>query len=107
MAKSKTHAIASTGKGIQYSANFAFAYSGEVTVAQNETICLEFVSGEKTWLARWEMHYTDNGASPVIVTDDMAWFIYFNGTLVIIMNASSSADAKQPDVELVIPPYQV
>ena len=28
-----------------------------------------------------------------------------NGVIVIIMNASSSSDAKQPDVELIIPPY--
>jgi len=103
MAK-KTHAIASVGKGIQYSANFAFAYSGDTAVANSETTCLEFVSGKKTWLARWEMHYTTTGATPIISSDDMAWSIYFNGNLVIIINASSSSDAKQPDVELVIPP---
>jgi hypothetical protein len=97
--------IVTTGLGLQYSGDFAFAYSGDVTVAQNETTCLEFYTGNKNWVAHWEMHYTDNGASPVIVTDDMAWRIYMNGVIVIIMNASSSSDAKQPDVELIIPPY--
>ena len=100
--------IASTGLGIRYigSGEFqhAYAYSGDVTVADTETTCLNFITGSGYWIAKWEMHYTDNGPSPIITVDDMAFWLYLNNNIILILNASSSADAKQPDMEILIPP---
>jgi len=82
-----------------------YTYSGEITVTNVKKTVLEFETNSEYIIAKWEMHYTDNGATPIIVLDDMAFFIAFNDITVIIYNASSSADAKQQEIELIIPPF--
>ena len=97
--------IASPGLGIRYVGNYAYAYSGAVTVADTETTCLNFTTGSGYWIAKWELHYTDNGAKPIIATEDFAFWLYLNNNIILILNASSSAGFITAKPEIIIPPF--
>jgi len=93
--------IAATGLGVRYIGDWAYAYSGATSVSNTELTCLEFTTNAGIWVPRWEMHYSDGGD---FSGDDMAFFMYFNDLGIIVYNVTSAGDAKQPDIELIIPP---
>ena len=80
--------IASTGKGIRYVENWAYAYSGKITVADSEVTLLEFDTQTGLVKMRWEWNYTST--SDTISTDDFTFRCYLNDLLITAVVSSVS-----------------
>ena len=96
--------IASTGKGIRYVGNYAYAYSGAVALdnTTNENTYLEFTTGSGIIVGNFQANNNDTGAG----TDDMFYQIYFNDIVVMGYLAGGSKTYSDPDnlVPIIIPP---
>ena len=95
---------ASTGKGIRYVQNYAYAMSGATSVNQNETVLLEFTSGSGIITAQFGFWYAtavDGGN----IGDDYLFRILFNDLLILTQNLNASKEIYHPTYpKLVIPP---
>jgi len=95
--------VASTGKGIRYIGDYAYAYSGAFnSTGTTETDYLDFISGSGFIDAIFEFMYDET------TNLDIKFNIYLNEISVvafIIGNAGSAGTGLQPsDVRLIIPP---
>ena len=80
--------------------NFAAAYSGGVSVDNNETTLVEFTSGNFIFVGRWRGDYFENAG------DDARWILYFNDGKIQSMTASRNYEAgRESPIDVVIPPY--
>ena len=93
--------IASTGKGIRYIGNWAYAYSGAVTVTNTETDLLNFTSGSGLIDATIQFNYAVNSG------DDFQYKVYFNDVEVQGYIVANAGQYTSPDnrIKLVIPPF--
>jgi len=79
---------------------FAYAYSGEVSVDNNETTLLSFTTGNETIVGIMRPCYLQSGG------DDYEFKIKFNDVLIAYTKAKSEADIlAQKYFEIIIPPY--
>jgi len=93
--------VASVGLGIRYIGNYAFAYSGEVSVDNTETDLLNFThNGAGLIVAKVQFHYV------IISGDDFQYNIKLNGILVAGYNVTASTYNTNVDnyIPLLIPP---
>ena len=68
--------IASTGKGIRYVGNWAYAYSGIIAVSNSEKTLLDFTSGAGVIVMQGEAF------NPSQSNDDLIFKIYMNDVIV-------------------------
>ena len=92
--------VASTGLGIRYIENYAYAYSGAVAVDENETALVETLSQTGIIVGAFQPQYF-----PPAAGDDYFFRFYLNDLLVIATALNSSLVAtpyeKSP---IIIPP---
>ena len=94
--------IASPGLGIRYIGNWAYAYSGGVSVNNVETDLLNFTSGSGFIVAIWRADYFENAG------DDARWILYFNEVKVSSITANRNYEAgRESPVNIIIPPYTI
>ena len=80
--------------------NFAAAYSGGVSVDNNETTLVEFTSGNFIFVGNWRADYFENAG------DDVRWVLYFNDSKIQSISSNRNYEAgKEGPVDIVIPPY--
>ena len=91
--------IASTGKGIRYVGNWAYAYSGSVGVDNNETALVESVSQSGIIVAEFQPQYLVKSG------DDYFFQVYLNDLVVIGLHLIA-ADTYTPyeKSKVIIPP---
>jgi len=98
-----SNVVASVGKELNYSGNFAFAYSGVISV-DNETIeCLNFVTPNRTIVARVNFAYDVVGFT---AGEKIGFEMKLNGQDVInsVGGADIRANISQYGLDIVIPP---
>ena len=92
---------AGTGKGLSYTENHAFGYSGLIDIDNNETTLLQFVSPSNTVVVGWwQGHYYENG------DEDFRWVLYFNEE--IVQSHTETIDeqgGRVSPMNVVIPPF--
>ena len=80
--------------------NFAAAFSGGVSVDNNETTLVEFTSGNFIFVGNWRADYFENAG------DDVRWVLYFNDSKIQSISSNRNYEAgKEGPVDIVIPPY--
>ena len=92
--------IASTGKGIRYVGNWAYANSGEVNVTNVTTTLLDFTSG--TGVIRGKIQFNMLAQT----ADDFLYYVYFNDTIIqgyFVLEAYRRGKPDTP-LEIIIPP---
>jgi len=93
--------VVSTGLGIRYIGNWAYAYSGPVGVPNSETILLDTVSGSGILKAIIQLAYGTPDS------DNMQYKIYFNDLIVMQFSMSGAVDVGNWQTMLynfIIPP---
>jgi len=94
--------IASTGLGIRYIGNHAYAYSGIVGINDSDTTLVEFTSGSGFITAKLQVQ---NGSGS---GDDMRYDVTLNGTIVARWTYSATPNVDPlPPLYLVIPPFTI
>ena len=91
--------VASTGKGIRYIGNWAYALSGPVNVDNTETDLLNFTTGSGVIHATIQFNYI------IISGDDFQYKVYFNDEEVqgyIVPGVLTYGTASYP-MEILIP----
>ena len=88
--------IASTGKGIRYVSNWAYGYSGEISVANTELSFLEFTSGSGIIVGKIQL------GSKAAENEDYEFKIYFN-EVVVFSNTFHQQGASYVDIANYIP----
>jgi hypothetical protein len=90
----------STGRNLQYVGNRVHAYSGAVSVNNNETTLLEFETGS-------EAIFMNIQFSDISGPDNYDHFIYINEQTIFIYRSEGGANRTEPDnlIPLVIAPY--
>ena len=93
---------ASTGLGLRYVGNYAYAYSGEVTVAASgggaNTTLLEFTSGSSLFVGFLNFSTNIDGAASVDLEMSL------NGQNVLIMKEDNSSTDHPMRYNVIIPP---
>jgi len=94
--------VAATGRGIRYVGDkpgFCYAYSGPVSVDDNETTLLLFDSQAGVIVSIFRPCYLQSGG------DDYEFRVYFNDLLLAYTKTKSEADIlAQKRFDLIIPP---
>ena len=92
--------IASTGLGIRYIGDHVYAYSGVISVNDNETTLLSFNSGKGYIKAQVQFNYISNA------NQDFTYKIYFNNIVIQQYNVGNSVIYTSPDnfINIIIPP---
>ena len=91
--------VASTGLGLRYIGEYCYAYSGPVSVDNNETTILLFDSQAGVIVSIFRPCYLESGG------DDYEFRVYFNNLLLAYTKATSEATIPaQKHFELIIPP---
>jgi len=90
---------AGTGTTLNYVGDFAYAYSGEVGVDDNETTLLEFNTGNNILVGTFQHMYFADSA------DNYRWFLYLDGSKIGAAATGSLIETDRNEIELVIPPY--
>ena len=97
--------VASTGKGIRYIGDYAYAYSGSISVegAPGNTTILEFITGAGLIHGSYEVHgnFDGIGQSQIILQVEL------NEEIVILSIWSQALDATILDfpTPLILPPF--
>ena len=95
---------ASTGKGIRYISNWAYAYSGSSNPGSGPTTFLEFTSGSGLIVGKFELNadYAGTGGSNLQIE------IYFND-IKIVLERDVGNDFVPGDnpYDVIIPPFTV
>ena len=95
--------IASTGKGIRYIGDYAYAYSGMVFCDDTATPLIEFTSGSGIIVCNFQFNYGQN------VNEKFEFAINLNSIQVQEYSQNSSSDpaASAPHnlIPLIIPPF--
>jgi|AP17_2_1055511.scaffolds.fasta_scaffold36394_2 hypothetical protein len=91
---------ASTGLNLNYIGNRVYAFSGAVSVNNNETTLLEFTTGSKSIFMNAQF-------SDISGPDNYDHFVYINGENIFIYRSEGGANRTEPDnlIPLVIAPY--
>ena len=94
--------IASTGKGIRYIGEWAFALSGIIGVTNSETTLLEFNSGAGLISGVFQ-NYRGSGDN---LGNDYVWRLYFNDTQINEAYDSTVSDdtGRELITKIIIPP---
>ena len=96
---------ASTGKGIRYVQNYAYAYSGVVSVSNTETDLLNFTSGSGLIVGEWFAHFNQLTGDPV-ATEDFRFILYLNNLQIAMMETSDSQGSSRNTIRnIIIPPF--
>jgi len=92
--------VVSPGLGIRYIGDYAYAYSGEISVTNTETDLLNFTSGSGFIVAKIQFHYV------IISGDDFQYNIKLNDILIAGYNVTASTYNTNVDnfIPLLIPP---
>jgi hypothetical protein len=92
---------AGTSSSINYIGSHAYAYSGEISVNNNETNLLDFSSGPEYIVCKVQFNAAHSSG------DDYVFKIYFNGEVVQRYVYAETVDRGVPDQPLymVIPSY--
>ena len=95
--------VASTGTGIRYVGDYAYAYSGLVEVDNNETTLLDFTSGSGIITGKFQFFYASSA------THAYRYIVYFNDLEVMNYRVFGSTDTNGEHqlpsfVPIVIPP---
>jgi hypothetical protein len=91
--------VVSTGAGINYIGDHAYAYSGSIAADDNYTTLLSFDTGYNTYI-RAKLQPVMNEA----ITDDYEFRIQLNGELVLTTFTNSYRDSSPyEEIELIIP----
>jgi len=94
--------VVSTGKGIRYIQDRAYAYSGIIGIDNSDTTLVEFTSGSGLITAKIQVQ---NGSGS---GDDMRYDVTLNGTIVARWTYSATPNVDPlPPLYLVIPPLTV
>ena len=94
--------IAGAGKELNYLGNHVYAYSGEVSVDDNETTLLSTTSGAGIIISKFYFPRLEVTA----VSDDYLWTVKFNGVVIYRTQTTSSFQVPlRVGVKLIIPPY--
>ena len=96
MAKKQIATFLAPNKGLSIVGNHAYAYSGEVSVANTEINLLDFVSGKDYITAKVQL------GSNAGENEDYVFKIYFNGT-VVFSTLFNNQGAQYVDVANSIP----
>jgi len=96
MAKKNIATFLAPNKGLSIVGNHAYAYSGEVSVANTEINLLDFVSGKDYITAKVQL------GSNAGENEDYVFKIYFNGT-VVFSTLFNNQGAQYVDVANSIP----
>jgi len=89
-----------TGKGLNYVGEFAYAYSGTISVDNNEAILLEFDTGPSVIQADARFAY---GAAS---GDDYLYKVYMNDEVILADASGGTTQAHWfPQYKFIIPPY--
>ena len=93
--------VASTGLGIRYIGNYAYAYSGLVSSTSSGNELLNFTTGAGLIVARLQLNYAINQ------TDDMTYDVALNGTIVQQWQCTGSREPQQPQntLHFIFPPF--
>ena len=93
--------IASTGLGIRYIGDYAYAYSGtiEVTGTTVEIPMLEFTSGSGLIQAELRFMSVEAGGN------DLNFFLYLNSELVGTNSINSAKDFYHEAIKIIVPPF--
>ena len=92
--------VAGAGLGLNYIGTHVYAYSGEVSVDNNETSLLLFTTGNETIVGIMRPCYLQSTG------DDYEYRIKFNDILIAYTKATSEATIPaQKYFEIIIPPY--
>ena len=95
-----TNVIAGVGKDLNYVGKHCYAYSGVISVDNNENTLLEFTTGNETIKCLVDFNY------PINVSDDYLYQVYMNGLVVYAFVAGSGhTDLEGWPSTLIIPPY--
>ena len=92
--------IASTGLGIRYIGDYAYAFSGILGINNVETTMLEFTTGSGFIVAEFQFMYCDVGS------DDFRYNISLNGTPTsrYSLNAGTLQSNTNTPLNLILPP---
>ena len=92
---------ASTGKGLRYIQNWVYAYSGQVSVDENENSLLDFTTGSGLIFAKVQFNMVDND------NDAYRYIIFFNDQRIQAWVNKGAVNDVHPDsyIQLVIPPF--
>jgi len=91
--------IASTGKGIRYIGDWAYAYSGLSDTSSSNVNYLEFTSGSGLIVSKIQPFYRADS------TYNLSYIINFNGIEVYGFEVTSSMDyTPYSEIHLIIPP---
>jgi len=94
--------IASTGLGIRYIGNYAYAYSGETLISTTETNLIKSTSGSGFIVAKIQFNY-----GRIDSNNDIAYVIWLNSQRVFSYTVSGSMIYTEPDniINIIIPPF--
>ena len=102
MAKKNIATFLGTNKGLSITGEFAYAYSGGVSIDQNETTLIEYTSGNYLLVGAWQGYYFYPN------TRDMRWVVYLNGAKIETYTGESSLRGNsRSQLNLIIPPHTV
>ena len=95
--------IASTGLGIRYIGDFAYAYSGPVAANNTETTLLDFTSGSGVFVGVYCPMYMTGG----LQARDYVFLVKLNGETVIerIFTQNYGDENRLLENEIIIPPF--
>jgi len=92
--------VVSTGKGLRYIGEHAFAYSGQIAYSQVETLALEFTSGAGYIVANFGFSFA------VDSSDDAYVRIYLNNLEIIQSFVNNITDSwPENPIPIIIPPF--
>ena len=91
--------VASTGKGIRYIGDYAYAYSGIIGIPNSDTTMLEFTSGSGILKANIHFYYTADSSV------NMSYRVRLNNALILdYMVTGFGQDTNHNPNHLIIPP---
>ena len=93
--------IASTGKGFRYIGDWAYIFSGVVTVDEVETTLVDTTTGAGIIVGQFQVDY----ANAVVYTEDLLFQVYINEQI-IYRTTLSAATSNTPteEIEIILPP---
>ena len=98
--------IASTGKGIRYIGNYAYAYTGPIAASTTDVTVLDFTTGSGLIFGEFQLNGALSGAAPS-TNEQTTGTIYFNDIMVTRMSSGNSAidSPMSQRQKLIIPPF--
>jgi len=97
---------ASTGPTLRYIGEWAYAFSGLISVDNNETTLLEFINGSNIFSGELQFFYASSS------TDAYNYIVYFNNLEVVHYRVFGSTDTNgehqlPASIPILIPPFTV